>query len=111
MPSETGWAQWALLGGVYATFALDVYSSLNSSPQTTEINAAKRADSLMKWVTIADGVALAGGAAGSLIAGSPVPFVAAGFVVLGMHLLYVHAKNSGLANGGASTEDYGGNSY
>jgi hypothetical protein len=29
----------AILIGVYATFALDVFSTLNSSPQTTEIFA------------------------------------------------------------------------
>ena len=97
---------WAILAGVWATFALDVYSSLNSSPQTTEINAAKRADTLMKWVLIGDAVAVAGGLAGTLVSGSPVPLLAAGGVALGMHLLYSHAKSSGLENAGPSTETY-----
>ena len=39
-------ATWAILLGVWATFSLDVYSALNSSPQTTEINAATRAEVL-----------------------------------------------------------------
>ncbi len=96
----------AVLVGVWATFALDVYSSLNSSPQTTEINAAARADTLMKWVMIGDVVAVGGGIAGSVVAKSPWPVVAAGMVALGMHLLYAPAKTTGLRNGGPTTETY-----
>lgn len=99
---------WAILLAVWATFALDVYSSLNSSPQTTEINAAARADTLMKWVRIGDAVAIAGGLLGSYVSKSIVPLVGAGGVAVGMHLLYVHAKNSGLESGGVGTETYGG---
>lgn len=97
---------WAILLAVWATFALDVYSSLNSSPQTTEINAQARADTLMKWVRIGDLVAVVGGALGSYISKSVVPLVGAGGVALGMHLLYVHAKNSGLASSEPGTESY-----
>jgi hypothetical protein len=92
--------------GVWATFSLDVYSALNSSPQTTEINAAKRAESLMKWVMIGDVVAVGGGLAGTVMSKSPWPLVAAGSVALGMHLLYVHAKNAGLASNEQGTESY-----
>jgi hypothetical protein len=99
-------ATWALLFGVWATFALDVYSSLNSSPQTTEINAKARADTLMKWVLIGDAVAIGGGIAGSIVSGSPVPLLAAGGVAVGMHLLYAHAKNSGLESSEPGTESY-----
>lgn len=101
-------AVWAILAGVWATFALDVYSALNSSPQTTEINAPARAGTLMKWVLIGDLVAVGGGVAGSLVSKSLVPLAAAGGVAVGMHLLYRHAKNTGLANGGPATETYGG---
>lgn len=97
---------WAILIGVWATFALDVYGSLNSSPQTTEINATARADSLMKWVYIADVVALSGGAIGAYLGKSAIPFIATGGVVLGMHLLYTHAKNAGLASDAPGTESY-----
>lgn len=96
----------ALLVAVFATFALDVYSSLNSSPQTTEINAAARADTLMKWVWIGDAVAVAGGAAGAYVARSPWPLVAAGGVALGMHLLYTHARDAGLQSAAPGTESY-----
>ena len=97
---------WAILAGVWAIFALDVYSALNSSPQTTEINASARADTLMKWVMIGDLAAVGGGLVGTLVSGSPVPLVAAGGVALGMHLLYAHAKSSGLASGEQGTESY-----
>ena len=97
---------WAILLGVWATFALDVYSSLNSSPQTTEINAQARADTLMKYVLIGDLVAVTGGLLASIVSKSVVPLVGAGGVALGMHLLYVHAKNSGLEQGGPPTESY-----
>lgn len=97
---------WAILIGVWATFALDVYGSLNSSPQTTEINATARADSLMKWVYIADVVALSGGAIGSYLGKSAIPVIATGGVVLGMHLLYTHAKRAGLSSDAPGTESY-----
>ncbi len=96
----------AILIGVWATFALDVFSTLNSSPQTTELNASARADTLMKWVMIGDVVAVGGGVAGSFVAKSPWPAVAAGGVAVGLTLLYMHAKKSGLANGGQPTESY-----
>jgi hypothetical protein len=89
---------------VMATFGLDMYSALNSSPQTTEINASTRAATLMKWVYIGDAVALAGGVVAWLITGKPEALVGVAGVVVIMHYLYVHAKRSGLENGGPSTE-------
>ena len=38
--------------GISAAVVYDVISATNSSPQTTEINAAARAPTLMKWVNI-----------------------------------------------------------
>jgi|SRR5215831_647265 len=70
-----------------------------SSPQTVEINADKRAQTLMKWVGI-------GLAEGALIIGVTVFFDAkysgaliAGAAVEGLitYAEYVHAKNAGLA--------------
>lgn len=94
----------AILAAVYATFALDVFSTFTSSPQTTEINADKRADTLMKWVKIGFVVALAGGAVGSYAAKSPLPVIATTAVAGGMVLMYQHAKTTGLQNGGPGTE-------
>lgn len=94
----------AVLIGVWATFALDVFSTLNSSPQTTEINASRRADTLMKWVYIGDVVAVGGGAIATVVSRKPWPLIATAIVAGGLTFLYMHAKKSGLANGGASTE-------
>lgn len=89
---------------VMATFGLDMYSSLTSSPQTTEINASTRAETLMKWVYLADGVALAGGLAAWLITGKWQSLIGVAGVVVLMHYLYTHAKEAGLASSAPGTE-------
>lgn len=101
---ELGKTSVAILIGVWATFALDVFSTLNSSPQTTEINADRRADTLMKYVYIGDAVAIGGGAIATVVSRKAWPLLATAVVALGLTFLYVHARNAGLANGGASTE-------
>lgn len=102
-----GGRSWAILLAVYATFALDVFSTFTSSPQTTEINASARADTLMKWVKIGAVVAVGGGAVGSYVDKSALPVVATTSVAVAMFLLYVHAKNKGLASDAPGTENYG----
>lgn len=87
----------AMLLGIYGTFALDVYSTLNSSPQTTELFAKDREDTLMHWVTIGAGVAVAGGFLASIVSWKPEPLIASALVALMMHAFYVHAKNRGMA--------------
>jgi hypothetical protein len=86
----------AILVGVWATFALDVFSTLNSSPQTTEINAGKRAESLMYWVAIGAAVAVGGGILAWAVSRKVWPLLATGAVALGMYGLYVHARKRGL---------------
>ena len=86
----------AILVGVWGTFALDVFSTLNSSPQTTELFAGDREDSLMHWVYIGSGVALAGGVYGTVLAGTPWPLIGATIVALGMFVAYKHAVKRGL---------------
>ena len=85
----------AILFGVWATFALDVFSTLNSSPQTTELFARDRQDSLMHWVYVGDAVAVTGGVAWSLMSKNPWPAVATVVVVIGMHAAYTHAVKRG----------------
>lgn len=85
----------ALLIGVYATFALDVYSTLNSSPQTTELFAGDREATLMHWVLIGDAAALGGGIVGAMVSKQVWPVLAAGGVALAMHYLYRHAVSRG----------------
>ena len=93
---------------VYAALVYDVISATNSSPQTTEINAEARADTLMKWVHL-------GLAQGALFVGIGVmldkqrwpPLLGGGLAAALLYLQYVHAKESGLANVGPPTEEYG----
>lgn len=88
---------YALLAGVYATFALDVYSTLNSSPQTTELFAGEREESLMHWVKIGGGAAIAGGAIATVVTKNAVPLIATVGIVVLMHFLYRHAVKRGTA--------------
>lgn len=62
----------------------------------------------MKWVKIGFVVAVVGGAVGSYASKSALPVVATSSVAGAMWLMYVHAKNAGLKNGGEPTETYGG---
>lgn len=85
----------AILVGVWATFALDVFSTLNSSPQTTELFAKDREDSLMHWVKIGSGVAIAGGLVATMMSGKPWALIATIIVAGGMYYSYIHAVNRG----------------
>lgn len=90
-------------GIVYEIIAKDV-----SSPQTAELNAKKRAPTLMKWVHVGQveavlfiiiAAALEKDTRGAIITG--------GLLAMGItEAEYLHAKQSGLANGGATTEDW-----
>jgi hypothetical protein len=91
---------------VSAGIVYEIIAAACSSPQTTEINASSRADTLMKWVHI--GIAQA--AVFIAIAAVIDPPHRKGIVVGGvlaaalMYGQYVHAKKAGLANGGPPTE-------
>lgn len=93
---------------VYAALMYDIISATNSSPQTTEINAERRAETLMKWVHI-------GLAQGVIFVGIGVlldeqrwpPLVGGGLAAVLLYGQYIHAKNSGLSKPGPSTEEYG----
>jgi hypothetical protein len=95
---------------IYAALMYDVISATNSSPQTTEINATARADTLMKWVKI-------GMAQGVLFIGIGMfierpgkrwrPALGGGLAAVLLWIQYCHAKNAGLRNGGQGTEQYG----
>lgn len=43
---------WAALLGIYAALIFDIFSTTNSSPQTTQLFARERASTLWKWVKI-----------------------------------------------------------
>lgn len=89
----------AILIGVWATFALDVFSTVNSSPQTTELFAAEREESLMYWVKVGAAVGIGGGLLASVLSRKPWPLVATVVVSLGMLQMYRHAVKRGAAGG------------
>ena len=79
-----------------------------SSPQTVEINASKRATTLMKWVTIGlvEGSVMV--AIAAAIDKKYATYLIAGGIFEGVvtYAEYVYGKRSGLSNGGPSTESY-----
>lgn len=89
---------------VLITFGLDMFSTFTSSPQTTEINAKTRADTLMKWVYLADVVVVAGGVYAWSKSGRVEALLATSAVAAVMTGLYLHARNAGLASDEDGTE-------
>lgn len=85
----------AIALGVYATLALDAFGSVTSSPQTTELFAKDREETLMKYVYLADAGALVIGTGAAMVDGTIWPLLGAAVVVAGMHFLYVHAAKAG----------------
>lgn len=97
----------AVVMAVYAALVYDIIAAVNSSPQTTEINAHTRADTLMKWVHL--GLAQAGlfVVLGAFMSkGKKWPPLLGGGLAGGLlYVQYVHAKNAGLASMEDGTED------
>jgi hypothetical protein len=96
----------AFLVSAGIVFEIIAYSC--SSPQTTELNADKRAPTLMKWVHIGQ-LQSAGfiGVAATIDKGHRGPILAGGITAMVIsEILYVHAKQAGLSNGGPPTEEY-----
>jgi hypothetical protein len=97
----------AVTVAVYAALTYDIISATNSSPQTTEINAAARAETLMKWVKLGLlQAALFGGIGVMLDKKRWPPLLGSGLAAALLWVQYVHAKNSGLRQGGQTTETY-----
>jgi hypothetical protein len=101
----------AVVIGVFGALTYDVIAAACSSPQTTEINADKRADTLMKWVYIGivqAAIFTAIGAYAEQQEGNDIkpPVVGFGLAAGMMWASYWHAREAGLANGGPSTETY-----
>lgn len=92
---------------VGATLMADMVAKACSSPQTAEINANKRAETLMKWVN----VGLIEGAVFIVIAAVLEPDNRNAFLAGGAlegtitYYEYQYAKKSGLSNPGPSTEE------
>lgn len=90
---------------VAAGLVFEVVAAMCSSPQTAEINADKRAATLMKWVWI--GLVVAGlfvWISATKLKGGP-PAVWGGGLAAGLMLAaYWHAKRAGLASNAGGTE-------
>ena len=91
---------------VSAGIVYEIIAAACSSPQTTEINADTRADTLMKWVHIGCGQAAVFVLAAAYIdAPHRREILAGGGLAMGlMYYSYVHAKHAGLTRPGPSTE-------
>ena len=92
---------------VGAGFVYEIIAAYCSSPQTAEINADKRAETLMKWVNIGTvGAAVFITVAAVIDRKHAFAIVAGGLMAGGMmYYSYVHAMQAGLASGEDGTED------
>lgn len=93
---------------VAAGFMLEATAAYCSSPQTTEINANKRATTLMKWVNIGTGVGFGFVAIAAVCDPDNRAAIVSGGVLSGasMYGAYVLAKRWGLNSNQAGTESY-----
>ena len=94
---------------VSAGIVYEIIAAACSSPQTTEINASARADTLMKWVNLGVGQAALFILVAAWIDKTHRSAIVGGGVLamILMYAQYAHAKKAGLANGGPPTETYG----
>lgn len=100
-----GRGSWAIEFMVAAGLVFEIIAAACSSPQTTEINASTRADTLMKWVLIGMAMSAVFIAIAAAMSKDKWPPVMGGGLAGGMlWMAYAHAKSSGLKNGGPSTE-------
>lgn len=92
---------------VYAELVYTVISASCSSPQTTEINAGRRAETLMKWVNIGILQGIAFGILGACLDKRRwPPLLGAGLAVVLLYGQYRHALASGLRSCEPGTESY-----
>lgn len=83
----------------------EIIAAACSSPQTTEINADSRADTLMKWVYIGLAQAALFVGIAAYISDDSEAVIAGGLLGGGLMLVqYQHAKKAGLASNACGTE-------
>lgn len=81
--------------GVYADLAANMYSATNSSPQTTELFASERSDTLWKYVKVGHAQALVFGLIGSFLDRTLWPLLGTLTIGTVMHCMYSHAMKAG----------------
>ena len=91
---------------ISAEVVFAIIAAFCSSPQTAEINADKRADTLMKWVWLGMGTsALFVAMAVYFTDSRKKPVIVGGALAGGiLGAAYAYAKHSGLRNAGNGTE-------
>jgi hypothetical protein len=101
-PKLIGGGLAALLFGAYADLAYNTYSATNSSPQTTELFAGDREETLWKYVRLGDlQVAGLSGFGFLVLTASGQrglrwwPIIGGGVVMVAMHAMYAHALKAG----------------
>lgn len=95
---------------VSAGVMYEIIAAACSSPQTTELNASQRAETLMKWVKLglAQGVLFVAVAAW-FDRRHATPILLGGGLAAGLLLWqYIHARDSGLRSDAPGTEVAGG---
>lgn len=106
MATEIGQKSNGIAFLVSAGIVYEIIAAACSSPQTTEINAGKRATTLMKWVYLGIGQAAIFIIAAAVLDKShwkPIIFGGLLAAVL-MYGQYWHARDAGTKNPGPSTE-------
>jgi hypothetical protein len=92
---------------VAAGLVYEIIAAACSSPQTTEINAGTRADTLMKWVMVGMAQAAVFVLIATMMDKKRWPsLLGGGLAGVMMWTSYAHAKSAGLKNGGPMTETY-----
>lgn len=92
---------------VSAALVYEVIAAACSSPQTTEINAAARADTLMKWVKLGLGQAALLVLIAWYLDGKRWPaLLGGGLAGALMWVSYAHARSAGLRSALPGTEQY-----
>jgi K+-transporting ATPase A subunit len=93
---------------VSAGIVYEIIAAACSSPQTTEINASTRADTLMKWVYIGIAQAMLFVAIAAAIDRKHRSAIVSGGTLAAVLMLlqYRHARDAGLADGRPGTESY-----
>jgi hypothetical protein len=104
----SGNASWGIAFLVSAGIVAEIVAKACSSPQTTELNADKRAPTLMKWVNI--GMAEAAvfvAVAAYFDRAHRIPIILGG-VAEGIitYAEYLHGRSAGLASNAPGTEVY-----
>lgn len=93
---------------VSAGIVYEIIAAACSSPQTAEINAGKRADTLMKWVHLGmiQSIAFIAVAAYFDRKNRTAIIAGGGVAAAVMYAQYWHAMEAGLASDKEGTEDY-----